>query len=241
MVEIPARKLRDVVHDALQKIPVVRDHDQPAPEFFQPVLQPLHHFGIQMVRRLVEHQHVRRVDERCAQGRTAAFAARKRADPPVGVRKTELRQHTLGLVFVQLPEFRRHTGKDLLQNGQLISHIRILCKHADLQIRLAGDRPAVRLELSGQNLQKCRLSGAVDADHAGLVALVQIKIHIVQQLTAAEIDGKMLCGYQHKFPPARGFCVYSITVFAGNHALLAFLPGFWYHGGEKHGIEVRFQ
>ena len=67
------------------------------------------------------------------------------------------------------------------------------------------------------------------------------KIHIVQQLTAAEIDGKMLCGYQHKFPPARGFCVYSITVFAGNHALLAFLPGFWYHGGEKHGIEVRFQ
>ena len=35
---------------------------------------------------------------------------------------------------------------------------------------------------------------AVDADNAHLVPLVEIEIHIIQQLAAAEVDGEMFCG-----------------------------------------------
>ena len=132
MVKLSARKFRDMVHDAFEKIPVVRDHDQPASIFFQPVFQPLHHLGVQVVRRLVKHKDVCRMDERGAQRGAAAFTARKCSNQPIRVRKTEPRQHALCLIFVQLPEFRRHTGKDLLQHGQIVVHTGVLCKHAHL-------------------------------------------------------------------------------------------------------------
>ena len=194
VIELAARELRDVVHDALKKVPVVRHHDEPALIPPQPVLQPGDHLRVKVVRRLVEHQHVRRMDERRAQSRAAAFAAGERADAPVRLAEAELRQHRLCLVFVQRAELRRHAGEDLLQDRPVVVHLRVLRQIAHLQVRPARDVPAVRLHEPGQHLQKRRFAGAVDADDAGLVPLVEIKIHILQQLTAAEIDGKLFCG-----------------------------------------------
>ena len=84
VIELAARELRDVVHDALKKVPVVRHHDEPALIPPQPVLQPGDHLRVKVVRRLVEHQHVRRMDERRAQSRAAAFAAGERVEFAVG-------------------------------------------------------------------------------------------------------------------------------------------------------------
>ena len=80
----------------------------------------------------------------------------------------------------------------LLQNGGVILHGGILFQKAHLHIGIPGDGPGIRFQLSGQDLQKGGLAGAVDADDAHLVPLIQVKIHVLQQLAAAEINGQML-------------------------------------------------
>ena len=82
----------------------------------------------------------------------------------------------------------------LLQNGGVILHGGILLQQAYLHVGIPGDGPDIRFQLSGQDLQKGGLAGAVDADDAHLVPLIQVKIHVLQQLAAAEIDGQMLRG-----------------------------------------------
>ena len=183
----------------------MRDHDQPAPEFFQPVLQPLHHFGIQMVRRLVEHQHVRRVDERCAQGRTAAFAARKRADALVderfAVHVRKARQHLFPHGFCRAQE--RGALEDAA--GEKVHHAhgvaavkgRALRHIADAQLRLLaaglveGDLPFI-FPLAQNGADERGLARAVRTDQRDHLAAVHMQVDVVQNRLAADMDGQML-------------------------------------------------
>ena len=84
--------------------------------------------------------------------------------------------------------------KHLLQHGGLVLHGRILGQKAHLDVGIFRHASPVRLRNACQDLQKRGLAGAVDADDTGFISFVQIKIYIVQQLPAAEIDGKMLRG-----------------------------------------------
>ena len=61
----------------------MRDGDHRAGVFVQEVLQPLDRFGVEMVRRLVEQEQVRVLEEQPGQGHPALLAARER--PHVGV------------------------------------------------------------------------------------------------------------------------------------------------------------
>ena len=193
VVQLSPGQLCDVVHHPFQKIAVVGHHDEAAPEGTQPLLQPGHHFAVQMVRGLVQHQHIRRVDQRGDQGHPLALAAGEGVHLLGKVRKAQLRQHGLGFIFIQFPEFLREVQEHLFQHRGMVVHHRILGEEADLGVGIAGDPPLVRFQIAGQYLQKSGLAGAVDADHAHLVPVIEIKIHIRQQLPAAEIDGKMFC------------------------------------------------
>ena len=84
--------------------------------------------------------------------------------------------------------------KDLLQDGGFVLHHRVLGQDADLHVGVPGHMALVRLRSAGQDLQKGGFSGAVDADDAGFVPLVQVKIHVGQQLAAAEVDGDVFRG-----------------------------------------------
>mgnify|MGYP007110422094 CR=1 FL=1 len=97
-------------------------------------------------------------------------------------------------VFVQLPELGTVMEKHLLQHSGLVLHGRVLGQEAHLHVGIFRHAPSVRLRKARQDLQKRGLAGTVDADDAGLVPLVQIKVHIVQQLPAAEVDGEMFRG-----------------------------------------------
>ena len=194
MVELAPGKLRDVVHHPLQKVAVMGHHHQPALKPAEPVLQPHGHLRVQMVGGLVQNQHIRRVDEGRRQRHPLPLSAGERAHPLLVVRQAQLIEHGFCLVLVQLPEFLGKMQKYLLQNRGVILHGRILLQKAHLHIGVSGDCPGVGLQPPGQYLQKCGLSGAVDADDTNLVPLIQIKIHILQQLAAAEVNGKMLCG-----------------------------------------------
>ena len=54
----------------------MRDGDDGTGEIMQKPLQPGHRFGIQMVCRFVQQQHVRRAEQQLAQGNAALFTTR---------------------------------------------------------------------------------------------------------------------------------------------------------------------
>ena len=170
------------------------DHDQATPEPAQPVLQPGYHLTVQMVGGLVQDQDVCRMDQSRGQSHPFALTAGEGADFLGEIRQAQAVEHGFGLVFVQLPKLGGEVEKYLLENGGVILHGRILGKNADLHIGIAGDRTGVGLRQSGQDLEEGGFSGAVDADDSGFITFVEIEVHIIQQLAAAEIDGKMFCG-----------------------------------------------
>ena len=110
------------------------------------------------------------------------------------IRDAQPVQHGLGLVLVQRPEFGGEVEEHLLQHGGVLVHHRVLGQEADLDVGVPGDGAPVRLRDAGEHLQKGGLAGAVDADDAHLVPLVEVEVHIVQQLAAAEVDGEMFRG-----------------------------------------------
>ena len=169
-------------------------HHQSALEAAEPVLQPGGHLGVQVVGRFVQHQYIRWMDEGRRQGNPLPLAAGESADFLAVVCDTQLVQHGLGLVFVQFPELCREVQEHLLQHRGVVVHHRILGQIADLHVGISGNAALVRFNGSGQNLQKGGFAGAVDADDAGLVPLVQIKVHILKQLAAAEVDGNVFRG-----------------------------------------------
>ena len=194
VVQLPTGELRDVVHHPLEKIPVVGHHHQAALEPAEPVLQPGHHLAVQVVGGLVQDQHVRRVDQGRRQGHPLPLAAGEGAHLLGKVRDPQPVQHGLGLILVQRPELGGEVEEHLLQHGGVLVHHRVLGQQADLDVGVPGDGAPVRLRDAGEHLQKGGLAGAVDADDAHLVPLVEVEVHIVQQLAAAEVDGEMFRG-----------------------------------------------
>ena len=134
------------------------------------------------------------MDQSRGQSHPFALTAGEGADFLGEIRQPQAVEHGFGLVFVQLPKLGGEVEKYLLENGGVILHGRILGKNADLHIGIAGDRTGVGLRQSGQDLEEGGFSGAVDADDSGFITFVEIEVHIIQQLAAAEIDGKMFCG-----------------------------------------------
>ena len=165
------------------------DHDDAAPEGAQPLLQPGHHLAVQVVGGLVQDQNVRRMHQCGDQSHPLALTAGECPHPLVEVREPQLGQHGFCLVFAQLPELFGEMEEHLLEHRGGVLHNGILGQVADLDVGIAGDPPGVGLEDSRQHLQKGGLARAVDADDAGLFALLQIEIHIGEELPCAEIDG----------------------------------------------------
>ncbi len=72
-----AIELQDPSRDVVEKVAVMGDQHDGAGVFAQVTLEPRHRFGIQMVRRLVQQQHVGRFEQKLAQRDAAFFAARE--------------------------------------------------------------------------------------------------------------------------------------------------------------------
>ena len=192
MVQLAPAQLRDMIHHPFQKIPVMGHHHQSALEPAEPVLQPRGHLRVQMVGRLIQNQHIRRMDQRRRQSHPLPLSAGKGSHLLLVVRQSQPVEHGFGLILVQLPEFFGKVQEYLLQNRGVVLHGRVLLQQAHLHIGVPGNRSGIGFQPACQHFQKRGLAGAVNADDADLVPFVQIKIHILQQLAAAEVDGKML-------------------------------------------------
>ena len=114
VIELSPGKLSDVVHHPLQKIAVMGDHHKAALEAAEPVLQPGDHSAVEVVGGLIQHQHICRMDQRRGKGHPLALTAGEGSHLAFKVRKTQLCEHGLGLVFVQGAKLRGKVEKDLL-------------------------------------------------------------------------------------------------------------------------------
>ena len=90
------------------------DHDDTAPEAAEPLLQPLHHIGVQMVGGLIQQQHICRMNQRSTQGNPLPLTAGQGADFLVIIRQSQLSQHGLRFEFLELPKIPWKAQKDLL-------------------------------------------------------------------------------------------------------------------------------
>ena len=75
---MPAVELENPAGDVVEKVAIVRDRDHGAREILEEALEPCDRFGVQVVGRLVEQQHVGVGQQQAAQRHAAALAARQR-------------------------------------------------------------------------------------------------------------------------------------------------------------------
>ena len=97
-----AVELEDPPGDVVEEVPVVRDGDDRALVVGEEALEPRDRLGVEMVRRLVEQQQIRRREQQAAERDAAALAAGERLDVAVALGHAQ-RVHRVIDVLVELP------------------------------------------------------------------------------------------------------------------------------------------
>src|SRR6185436_11016751 len=75
-----AIELEDPLGDVVEKVAIVRHRDDAALELFEEALEPRDALGVEVVRRLVEEEHVRGFEEDSCERDATSFAARELRD-----------------------------------------------------------------------------------------------------------------------------------------------------------------
>ncbi len=86
---MPAIEFQDPARNVVQEIAVVRHGDHRARVFLEKPLQPGNRFGVEVIRRFVEQQHVRLRQQQPAQRDAAALAARQLGDVRIPGRQAQ--------------------------------------------------------------------------------------------------------------------------------------------------------
>src|SRR6185503_20268929 len=106
---VAAVELEDPAGDVVEEVTIVRDRDDGAGEVLQESLEPRDGLGIQVVRRLVEQQHVGVRQEQAAQRDAAALSARQRLHARIPRRQAQRIGGDVELAF-ELPAADRVDG-----------------------------------------------------------------------------------------------------------------------------------
>ena len=164
----------DARRHAVEEIAVVTD-DQRGPRVVrEQFLQQVQRFEIKVVRRLVQHQQIRRRRHRLRQHQTAALAAREHANR---------RAHLLGREQ-KFPHIAAHMPRDAIDRDRIAApvgqergerrfrrqHRAPLVERLHEQIAAQLHFAAVGRQSPGQEIQQRRLARAVRADNADAVA-----------------------------------------------------------------------
>ena len=182
-----AVELADTVGDAVEEIPVVRDHDHRAAVSVQLFFQPRRRLVVDVVGRLVQNQNFARIDEG-GDDRDALFlSAGQQTDGFVEVEDVQLGQHGLCLIRPLLGKPFVRAAEHLLEHGDVLGEVRRLRQITDARAVCIGHRSLVRLLLSRQNAQEGGFPGAVDPDEADLVVLLQRKLDVVEHLVFSPV------------------------------------------------------
>jgi hypothetical protein len=77
-------------------------------------------------------------------------------------------------------EVAQPVGDDV-EHRPLVEERRVLCQAADAQVGLRPGAPGIRRHGAGDDVQECRLAGAVAADHADTLARLHLQRRLIEQ------------------------------------------------------------
>src|SRR5690606_6762826 len=175
--------------DRVEEVPIVTDDEQRAVVVDKTVFQRLERLDIEIVRRLVEDEQIRRTREELREDHSIALAARERRNPRHRLlrREQEVREVSDDVL---LPAVDRDViaalADDVHHRLGFVDLAAKLIEVRDLEVRAELHAAFVRLELADEYAQQRGLADAVVADDADALAAHDPKREIVEQLLAAE-------------------------------------------------------
>src|SRR5436190_3660661 len=179
----------DVGRDAVEEPAVVADHHDRSRELEQRILERAQRLDVEVVRRLVEHQHVAAGDQRLGEVQAPALAAGQVADQLLLVVALEVEPAEVGA--------RRHdeladdevveAARDVLPDGLVVLEVlAALLDERHLGGRADLDAAAVGLLLARDHAKERRLAGAVGSDDADDRAGRNLEAEVVDEEPVAE-------------------------------------------------------
>ena len=164
--QLAARQFERLAARGAQEGPIVRDDQAGLAKLAQKVLEQNLRAQVEKVRRLVEQQQVRLVQQQRRQLDARLPAAGELLDRPfeIGPLELELAGH-----FAALPVGLAAVAHQKLEHRLAGQERIVLPQVAQPQLRMANDLAAVQLLVAQQHAAERRLAGAVAADEADLV------------------------------------------------------------------------
>jgi len=160
------------VHHVVQQLAVVADQEQRTLERQQQILEQLQRLQVEIVRRLVQHEHVGRPREETREQQAIALTAGEGADNRAGPLggEEELLQIAHDVPPPAVDRDEVPAVRDVVEDGRLLVELAAqLVEVGDLQVRAVPDRAALRRQLAQQQAQQRRLARSVRAHDADLV------------------------------------------------------------------------
>ena len=176
------------------------DHDHRTGKTPQVVLQPLNHGNIQMVRRLIQNQHITWSKQNSHQSRPFPLTAGKFTDLLFQIQDAEPSQQGscpgLNISYRRLgcsALIGQGTSSYCRQHIKLRIKVRGLGKITDHKLVLLNDLSLIRLLLTCQDPKKGGLTGSVDTDDSDLFSFLQGKGCFLQKHPACITLTDLFC------------------------------------------------
>ncbi len=216
--ELAVVEMENVVGYRVENVAVVADDDEGAPPVAQKGLQPQRRLEVEMVGRLVEQQQVRLGEERggegdahpptAGEGRQRAFL-RRGVEAESGEDDPGPRRRRMGIDieeprvdFTDTMRVMRLVGlvqeRGALEIGgehhldrRRVAAGRLLLDGADAQAFLHADLAGIGLQLAEDEMQQCRLAGAVAPDEPDFPAGIDLRAGGLDQGAPADSVGEI--------------------------------------------------
>lgn len=195
-------------HDVVEEGAVVGDDDERPGVVDQDVFQDIEGFGVQVVGRFVEHQHVGGLGEETGEEEAIPFAAREDLGLGAGAGRVEeeVLQVTDDVARAALDFHAIGIPGDVLGDGlgvvDLLAH---LVEVHDLELRAELQVAAGGRELSEKHLHQGRLAGPIRADESDLIPAGQRHAEIPDDGMAAGVGEGDVLGLDYAHAGAFGF------------------------------------
>ena len=214
-------ELDDIGAYAIQKVAVVRDHQQAHPRAGEVILEPSGRLEVEVVRRFVQNQQLRLANQRACKRHALDLSARQLLGRLGVVGDTQPGENLLDLRFVVpcLPDVhfghgpvqtllvaraeRQFVGRDRAQGRRVareagVEHglarrkLRVLLQIGDFQVASPRNAPCLVVFFSGEDVQQRRLARSVFRDQPDALALADGERKVLEKHPFSERLGEPL-------------------------------------------------
>ena len=214
VAEVPLEQTHDgltlerehVGGDPVQEPPVVADHDRTPGKAEQGLLQGSERVDVEVVRRLVQQQHVPAAFQDLGELHPVALATGELTDLLllVAAPEAEARHVCTGVQLAVADDDPLHPSGDLVEDRRIrVQRIAGLLDLGELHRRADRQSPGVRLVLADDHAEQRRLAGAVGPDHPDDAARGEEERKLVDQASGRRTPSRA-CPRRRPGPRAGG-------------------------------------